>query len=546
MTAPSEPRSHEKSRNSICARDGRGSIVPLQRHRPATRNSESAARVTRRQPGRPPRRTPWYASARSRRISSRCLARTPATTTVEAIPVHPDQVRKLVRKWIIPVVAMTLIGAVIAFFVSKSLPPIYEATGDVLVLAGPGQSVAGDVNLNATEATTTAATLLTQAPVLQKVINSLQLNVTTEALARQVSAVAQSNTELVAVTVRDPSAQNAATIANAIMGAYVSGVTTLGTVSVAVPAAAPLSPASPRTSVTTALGAVAGFALALGLVALLEFLNQGLHTAEDVRERLGLPCLGVVPYYVVQLAKTGEDAPKLTSKQQRRMEAAGEAYRRLRINLLFGDNDFSSVVLTSARVGEGKTRTAANLAVAIANSDKHVVLIDADMRHPSQHRLFDKPIEEGVSELILATTSERVPSLNGTYATQYDNLVLITCGTIPPNPSELLASKRASRLFHSLAATYDMLIIDTPPAQVVTDALSVATECSATVVVIEAGKTNAGQASAVIASLRNVGANVIGVVLNKARERDSGQYYQYDYADKAPKTSAKPALGALG
>jgi succinoglycan biosynthesis transport protein ExoP len=172
--------------------------------------------------------------------------------------VHPDQVRKLVRKWIIPVVAITLIGAVIAFFVSKSLTPIYEAKGDVLVLAGPGQSVGGDVNLNATEATTTAATLLTQRPLLQEIINSLQLNVTTEALARQVSAVARSNTELVAVTVRDPSAQNAATIANAIMSAYVSGVTALGTVSVAVPAAAPLSPASPSTSVNTALGAAGG------------------------------------------------------------------------------------------------------------------------------------------------------------------------------------------------------------------------------------------------------------------------------------------------
>jgi polysaccharide biosynthesis transport protein len=543
------------------------------------------------------------------------LSRPLATTTVEAIPLHQDQLRKLVRKWTIHVVALTLIGAVIAFFVSKSLTPTYEAKGDVLVVAGPGQNAADIVTL-----TSTAATLLTAPLLLQKVIDALNLGVSTDALARQVTAIPSSNTELVDVTARDPSAQRAAQIANAIMNTYVSDVTqanaarigqagavlqaqiknvettlsqeeqavataqqanqdttalraavaantallsqltqsssnfqatqaqNLETVSVAVPAAAPLSPASPKISLTTALGALAGLLLGLGLAALLDFLDQGLHTADDVRERLGLPCLGVVPHYVVQLAKTGEDAPKLTPKQQRRMEAASEAYRRLRTNLLFAaaGTDLSSIVLTSARVGEGRTRTAANLAVAIANSDKHVVLIDADMRHPSQHRLFDKPIEEGVSELILATTSERVPSLNGTYATQYDNLVVITSGMIPPNPSELLASKRASLLFHSLAATYDMLVIDTPPVEAVTDALSVAAECSATIVVIEAGKTNAGQASAVIASLRNVGANVIGVVLNKARERDSGQYYQYGYADKAPKTSAEPALGVLG
>jgi capsular exopolysaccharide synthesis family protein len=534
---------------------------------------------------------------------------------------HPDDLRKLVRKWTIPVVAITVIAAVIAFFVSKSLTPIYSAKGDVLVVAGPGQNVAGDVSLNAAQATTTAATLLTEPPLLQRVIRTLNLNVTTDALAKQVTAIPASNTELVEVTVTDPSPQSAAQIANAIMATYVSEVTAqntahigeagaalqaqikavqttlsqdeqslaaaqhagqdttalrnavaantallsqltqnystfqatqaqnLETVSVAAPATPPLSPSSPRTSVNTALGALAGLLLGLGLAALFEFLDQGLHNADDVRERLGLPCLGVVPHYVVQFTKTGEDAPKLTTKEQRRMDAASEAYRRLRTNLLFAaaDTDLSSVVLTSARAGEGKTRTAANLAVAIANSDKRVVLIDADMRRPSQHRLFGKPIQEGVSELILATTSERVPSLNGTHATQYDNLTLVTSGTIPPNPSELLASKRASRLFHSLAASYDMLVIDTPPAEVVTDALSVAAECSATIIVVEAGKTNAGQANAVIASLRSVGANVIGVVLNKARERDSGQYYyQYGYENTAPKADAEPATGTLG
>jgi capsular exopolysaccharide synthesis family protein len=226
------------------------------------------------------------------------------------------------------------------------------------------------------------------------------------------------------------------------------------------------------------------------------------------------------------------------------MDAATEAYRRLRTNLLFAapDTDLNSVVLTSARSGEGKTRTAANLAIALANSDKKIVLIDADMRRPNQHRLFSKSLENGMSELILETTPDHIPTLNGSHATQQPNLSLITSGTIPPNPSELLASKRAALLLQSLIATHDMVVIDTPPADVVTDALSVAAGASATIVVVEAGRTDARQAAAVIASLRNVGASVVGVVLNKAKERAGGAYYyQYGYSDKNSTPSSTPS-----
>jgi succinoglycan biosynthesis transport protein ExoP len=528
---------------------------------------------------------------------------------------QPNQLRKLVRRWTIPVVALTVLGAVVAYLLSKSMTPLYEAKGDVLVVAGPGQTASANLNLSAAQVTTTAAALMIAPPVLQKVIDSLQLGVTTDALARQITTSPQNNTELVDVLVRDPSAVRAARIDNAVMKTYVAQVTqqntdrvsqagaalqvqidqvraaiaqedndiataqgknqdttalraalsanqallsqltlnysvynatqsqNLETVSVAIPAATPLSPASPGTSLNTVIGAFAGFALAIGLVALLEYLDQGLHTADDVRERLGVPCLGVVPRY----QPTSRGNPSV--KHQRQLDSATEAYRRLRTNLLFAapDTDLTSVVLTSARSGEGKTRTAANLAVALASSDKRIVLIDADMRRPNQHELFSKSLENGMSELILATTPDRIPVLNGSHATQQPNLSLITSGTIPPNPSELLASKRAALLLQSLIATHDMVVIDTPPADIVTDALSIAADASATIVVVEAGRTNAGQAAAVIASLRSVGANVVGVVLNKAKKRaDGGYYYQYGYSEKPATPSSETVPGSIG
>jgi succinoglycan biosynthesis transport protein ExoP len=528
---------------------------------------------------------------------------------------QPLQLRKLVRKWTIPVIALTLLGAVIAYVVSRSLTPIYEAKGDLLVVAAPGQTANDTLNLNAQEATATAAALLSEPPLLQAVINSTHLNESVDALAKKITATSGSTTELVAVLVQDPSATRAAQIDNALMNTYVAQVSratadrvnqagaalqteinqvqatitqenqdlaaalhnrqdttalqatisantaqltqltlnystfkatqsqNLEAVSVAAPAATPLIPVSPRVGLNTALGAFVGLLVAAALAALVEFLDQGLNTPDDIRERLGVPCLGVVPRY--QPAREG----KLSPNQQREFDTASEAYRRLRTNLLFSapDADLRSVVLTSARPGEGKTRTAANLAVALASSDKRVVLIDADMRRPNQHRLFGKSTDNGMSELIMATTQGHIPSLNGTHATKHSNLSLITSGTVPPNPSELLASHRAKLLLHSLAAKHDMLVIDTPPADVVTDALSIAADASATILVVEAGRTNAAQANAVIESLRGVGANVIGVVLNKARKRASGAYYYASgYSGKASEASSENLPGSIG
>jgi tyrosine-protein kinase len=532
------------------------------------------------------------------------------------------QLKKLVRKWALLVVALTLLGGGVAYAVSRALTPIYEAQGSVLVIAGPNQTAgAGSLTINATQATTTAATLLTEPPLLQTIIDQLHLGMTTADLGRVVSATPQANTELVEVLARDPSATRAALIDNALMKAYVNEITTsntqrinaagaalqaqitdvqktisteqqdlvaaenarqdatalkatisaneallsqltlnyssfqatqsqnLETVSIAAAADVPLLPASPRPLLNTVLGILAGFVLGSGLVALLEYLDQGLHNADDVVEKLGLPCLGIVPRY-----RTSRVVPASSSKaaanERRHVEAASEAYRRLRTNVLFSnpDSPLKSILITSVRSGEGKTCTAANLAVALANSEKRVLLIDADMRRPDQHRLFGKKLDHGMSELILETSAKSIPSVNGLHGTTFPNLSLLTSGTIPPNPSELLASNRAHLLLERLAEEHDLLVIDTPPAGMVTDALTVAAAATVTVMVVEAGKTNAVHAAATIESLRAVGANVVGVVLNKARDRSlSGYYYRYGYGpEESDAADMDPRRGTGG
>jgi capsular exopolysaccharide synthesis family protein len=512
-----------------------------------------------------------------------------------------DQLRKLTRKWAIPIIVVTILGAAASYVISHRLTPIYAATGKVLVVAGYGASSgSGSLNINATEATTTAASLITEPSLLQQVISKFHLHTTPDALTKNVSAVAESNTELVDVTVDDPSPVRAAGMANTLITAYIAQVnaanalqikqsgaeiqrqidswqatliqdkqqlaaalkagqdptaardaivtdgnqlstletglttidssqaTTLNAVSVGEKAAVPVKPASPNVLVNTVAGGLVALLLAAGIAYLIEFLDQGLRRADDVRDRLDLPCLGVIPKFRHIPGRGKSHKPN-----DRHDEAVREAYRRLRINLLLAapDEDLKSVVITSVRAGEGKTCTAANLAVALAGSDRRVLLIDADLRKPDQHRLFGTTLEGGLSELILKMPTAARVQMNGFRQTQFANLSLLTSGTVPPNPAELLASKRAIALLGSIGPQEDLIVIDSAPAGLVTDALSLAAGASATILVVEAGKTKASQAASTIDALREVGANVIGVVLNKTSRRvGAGYSYRYGYS----------------
>ncbi len=493
-----------------------------------------------------------------------------------------------------------IIGALASYLVSKRLTPIYAATGRVLVVAGPGQAGNNGININSTTATTTAASLITEPILLQKVIAALDLNTNPTYLSKNVTAVAEANTELVDVTVNDPSPSRAADVANALMDDYVKQVSaanaarvqsagaaiqsqitsvqkiltseetqlalqvragqdttavksaisantallsqlnlsfatfestqaqSLESVSVAEYASIPIRPSFPDVLLFTAAGGLAALVLATGIAYLIEFLDQGLRRADDVTERLGLPCLGVIPKF-----RHVPGGMESHDPNHRHDEAVREAYRRLRVNLLFStpDDNLKTVVITSVRAGEGKTCTAANLAVALASSDRKVLLIDADLRKPDQHRLFGTTLDGGLSELILKTPTAARVQANGFRQTQFASLSLLTSGAVPPNPAELLASKRAIALLASIGPDEDLIVIDTAPAGLVSDALSIATRASATILVVEAGRTKASQAARTIDALREVGANVIGVVLNKTSRRvGAGYSYRYGYA----------------
>lgn len=203
---------------------------------------------------------------------------------------------------------------------------------------------------------------------------------------------------------------------------------------------------------------------------------------------------------------------------------AAEAYRTLRTNIQFSslDTDLRTVLVTSAAPDEGKTTVLANLAIAFAESGRKVIVVDADLRRPTLHELFGLNDAPGITDMILNEQLE--PPLQ---ATMIPNLRLLASGPLPPNPSELLASERMSRVIGRLSELADVVLFDSPPASAVSDAAVLAARLDGVLLVVFSGKTRRDRARQAKEQLERVGARLLGVILNNARlERDAYAYHR--------------------
>ena len=308
-------------------------------------------------------------------------------------------------------------------------------------------------------------------------------------------------------------------------------VKSFNSVKLAESATAPDAPVRPRVLLNILVGISMGLAGAALVIASFEYLDDTIKLPSDVRRAADLPVVGAVARFELPSRPRARGRrgiiPNLLTELDSRSPVA-EAYRVVRTNLEFAHSGspYQTMLVTSGSAGEGKSTTAANLALVFAQTGRRVILVDADLRRPSLHRLFDLPNSVGLSTLFVMDAPELSAVLR---MTPLDNLLLMPCGPLPPNPAELLSSPRMRQIIELLKKQADFVIFDSPPILGVADSSALAPRLDGTILVVESGRTRRSTLLSTVQALRQVNATLWGVVLNKVAGAGSDEYLPYGY-----------------
>lgn len=508
------------------------------------------------------------------------------------------------KRWLWLIVLSLVLAVAAGLTVSMLQTKIFEAKATLIVgqsLSGIGQDYTQ--MLASQRLSTTYASVATHRPRLAAVIEELDLDMTPEALAGRVEAVAPIDSTLVMITARSSDPEEAAAIANALAeeliaaspaiqgqesefqasieadiratqdqvaviqaqladlyaqteltpeqeaertqlqgdlatlrSTYATLLTFLGESSSSLltlsdPAVPPEDAISPRPLLSVLLAAMLGVAVAVGIIALTEYVRDSMRNPEEVLATTGMSTLGSIGQM-----KGGGDRSEmyhLAALLYPRSPTA-EAYRTLALNIEFSavDAALKTLLVTSALPNEGKTITSANLAIVFAQAGRRVLLVDADLRKPGILSIFGLTSTAGLTTVM----RREDPSSQGVVlSTEVPNLVVLGTGPLPPNPQELLGSQRMRDTFERFAAEYDLVVIDSPPLKAVSDAAILGSFLGATLMVVDARRSHRRSTRSALQDLERAGARVVGAVLNRAPlEAQEGYAGYYGEAPTTP------------
>lgn len=466
-----------------------------------------------------------------------------------------DYWRVLRRHWI-GIVVCTIVALLLAFGVSLLMPKVYTADASGFVAAN-GNGSTGIASLGDSYAKSRAKSYVELAKnrtVAEAVIADLKLDTTPQALVNRVSASVPLDTVTLRITAQGPTPQQAQDLANAWIRALSAQIAQIesgdfgdGTGATTAPseggssatdqpvvrliprdtAVLPGAPSSPNLKLNLLIGGAIGLVAGIAWALLRNSVDKRIRSASTVEETYGVSVIGTLP---VDVRLNGSDQRLISTSHARADNEhlrLAEALRELRTNIQFlqVDDPPRVIVLTSPVPGDGKSTVVANLALAIAESGKRVILVDADLRRPTVAKTFGLTPTAGLTDVLVGNAG--IGDVLQRSALHKD-LYLLPAGTVPPNPSELVGTNVMRELLHTLAE-HAVVLVDAPPLLPVTDGAILATQSDGAIVVVRAGATHTDELGKALSNLDKAGASTLGVVINRIplRGLDRGGYGYY-------------------
>jgi capsular exopolysaccharide synthesis family protein len=460
-----------------------------------------------------------------------------------------DYIKLLRSRWV-TICITTLVAVLGAVVVTLLTTPLYQASTRLFVSTASGASATElyQGNRLSQERVKSYAELLMGESLAQRTIDKLALDLSAEELQKKVKASAKLDTVLINVQVLDQSPLRARDIANTLSDEFVTMARELETspggaepdarVVVEQRASIPEHPVVPKTARNIAIGLVLGLAAGIGLAVLRDRLDNTVKERQTLEEITQVGIVGSIP-----LDKERRNDPAISFDKEN--TAIAEAFRKLRTNLQFlaVDNPPRVIVVTSSMPNEGKTTTAINIALALAEAEHNVVLVDGDMRRPMLDKYLDLVGPVGFSTVLSGAASLS----DVLQKTRFPRLTALTSGTVPPNPSELLGSLAAQKVLGEMRANFDYVIVDSSPLLAVTDAAILAANSDGALIMARFGQTKREQLAHAVGNLEDVNAPLLGAVFTMTPTRGSGSY-SYNYggyygsdASRRPSRTGPPA-----
>ena len=440
------------------------------------------------------------------------------------------------KKYVLVIVVVAIVLIIGVFIYDKSIKKPLYTTYTTIILTKSNETQTGttitqnDILLNQ-KLVETYSKIIKSKLVLEQVISETGVTYTAEELSENVSVEAYENTEMLKISVTDQDPELAANIANSIAQVFsgeIAKIYQINNISVVDVAVTPEEVSNNTLKRDLLIALFISIFGTIGVVFVVYYFDDTVKLTDDLEEEIGMPVVAKVFKSDIG-SKNNRKVELLAQKYPK--SVVSESIKTLRTNLQFSsvDEDIKTILITSSIPGEGKSFISANLAISFAQTDKRVLIVDCDMRKGRQHRIFKLSNTKGLSNLLIDDMTNYKDYIN---KTSIKNLYVMTRGTVPPNPSELLNSNKNSELIKILRSKFDIIIFDGVPCNGLPDSIIMSKLVDKVLIVSSESVTPRSVLESTKKQLKNVEAPVAGDVLNNVNRKNSkyGKYYGY-YGD---------------